>query len=62
MITYWGLGIFCFGIIGYLILRKSAKGLAGFLLWFSGVGIGIIVGGVWFYMIASTGLDRIFGN
>ena len=62
MITYWGLGIFGIGIVGYFILRNRAKDFAIFLLWLSGVGFGIVIGGVWFYIVATRMMDRILGS
>ena len=62
MITYWGLAIFVIGIVGFYILRNRARDFAIFLLWVSGVGFGIVIGGILFYVIATSAIDRIFGS
>lgn len=53
----WGIAIFIIGLVVYFLIKKNNDGLARFMLFVSGAGLGILVGAIWAYIM----VDKFFG-
>lgn len=53
----WGIVIFIAALILYFVVKKNNDGLARFLLFVSGAGFGLIIGGIWVYFV----IEKYFG-